>query len=144
MLKHCNEEEVKTMPKTPEEAEEMSKKNTKNETNKQKTNINEEPMTRAKTKVIAKQKELKELYSDDAENTNKNLSIKNTQCTYGALKTCAQKSAVHNHKTGAPNFCAQKSSVQNHQNWGAGKKTGISEIRYIDMDILKIDINRYI
>jgi hypothetical protein len=27
---------------------------------------------------------------------------------------------------------------------GAGKKTGISEIRYIDMDISKIDINRYI
>ncbi len=27
---------------------------------------------------------------------------------------------------------------------GAGKKTGISEIRYIDMDISEIDINRYI
>jgi hypothetical protein len=27
---------------------------------------------------------------------------------------------------------------------GAGKKTGISEIRYIDIDISEIDINGYI
>ncbi len=42
-------------------------------------------MTRARTTEIAKQKELKELFSDVVKNTNKNVSTQNTQSTNGAL-----------------------------------------------------------
>jgi hypothetical protein len=92
ILKHYNEEEVNTMAKTQEDAEEMSNK-TKSNTPNQTTN-NEGPITREKAKEIAKQKELKKLYSNVVKNTHNNLSTQNTQWSYGASETRAQKSSV--------------------------------------------------
>jgi hypothetical protein len=64
------------MAKTPEEAEEASNKNNMKKTNMQKTNISEGPMTRSRTKEIAKQ-QLQGLYLDVV----KTVQRKKLQCT---------------------------------------------------------------
>jgi hypothetical protein len=70
MLKHYNKEAVKTMAKSPEEAEDRSNKS-KKKTNSNKPpelKIDEGPVTIAKAKDINKQKELKELCSNVVKN----------------------------------------------------------------------------
>jgi hypothetical protein len=67
MLKHYNEEEIKAMAKSPEEAEKVTNNNKNTST--QKTQVNEGPMTRLKTKQIAKQNQQQKLYSDVVKNS---------------------------------------------------------------------------
>jgi hypothetical protein len=83
------------MAKTPEEAEKMSNDN-KN-TNTQKTTVKEGPMTRSKTKELAKQNPPTKLYSEVLKNSAQNI--------------CAQQNSVHN-KNKAQKFGAPKNSVQ--------------------------------
>jgi hypothetical protein len=103
MLKHYNEEETKTMAKTPGEAEKMSNDN-KN-TNTQKTPVKEGPMTRSRTKELEKQNQPKIFYSEVLKNRVQNIS--------------AQQNSMHN-KNEAQKFGLLKSSVQNN-NRGAQK-----------------------
>ncbi len=64
MLKHYNKEEIKTMPKTLEEAETMSNKNNKQTVTDIPTKqTHEGQITRSRAKEINNQKEIKDLYS---------------------------------------------------------------------------------
>jgi hypothetical protein len=101
MLKHYNEEKVKTMAKTPEEAEKRS--NDTKSTDTQKTQINEGPRTRSKIRELAKQNQPQKLYSNLVK--------------HGVRNNFALQTSVHNQNKSAQKFGAPNINVQ-------GKKMG--------------------
>ena len=105
LLKHYNYDETKSMAKTPEEAENMSKDN-KN-TKIQRTPVNEGPITRSKTRELEKLNQPKTLYSDVLKNSAQNICAQQNSVHNKTLRFGAQNSAK-----GAQKLDARKTSVQ--------------------------------